>query len=135
MRISSPIHGYRKISNDNNSKYVVQLNNVNVASSVIQCDHMRYMNIHIGKYNDVFNRIEAQLKEKINGSIHVRANNVLFVKLPFRYGRYQIRYQGLSSSEDFTIGKIINCQIELCGVKYLNDIYTCCFKLVEFEAI
>lgn len=131
MYISKPVHGYRKVSNCDH----FILNDVTLASGIIQCDHLRYLNINVHQYGSLFQSLDSEIKSKLSQCASCTNHGKLFVKIPFRYGRYQVKYKGLSTSDDFVAGKKVHCTVELSGLKQEGETHTCCFKLVEFEAI
>ena len=131
MYISNPVHGYRKVSHCD--PFI--LKEVTLASAIIKCDHLRYLNINVHQYGSLFQSLDLEIKSKLSTCVPCTRNGTLFVKVPFRYGRYQLKYKGLSTSDDFVAGKKVHCTVELSGVKQEGATHTCCFKLVEFEAI
>lgn len=129
MKINRAIHGFYKTSTER-----IRLENVSICSDLIQNNDLHYITLSINGYKEVFEKIDKTLETKFENYTSCTNGNKIFVKIPFRYGRFEVKYIGLSSSEDFVNKTNCNCVIELVGVKLINSKNVCCFKLIEFDS-
>ena len=116
----------------NNSKFEIQCT-VECISNVIEKDKRKYINIKILDNLDVLILFDKYCYSNINiyKSFIVRQEDKsvdVFVKLPFRYNRYDIKFNHLMTSECFEINKQFKCILQFGG--FINN-ESVCFKIVN----
>lgn len=114
------------------NKEIDFLCNVTCSSDIITKDNKMYLNLHINEskenliygFNDFCKQYISNFKSFIN-------DDKIFVKLPFRYNRFEVEYSNFLTSECFKLNETFNCQLKFCGILKVENSQTCVFKLVS----
>lgn len=82
----------------------------------------------------VFDAVDAlgDTLGSVNRCINDSGN--ILVKLPFRYGRYEIYWVELSSSQDIQHGHRCTLSVDVCGFNLQDTSWTPSLKCVKFDA-
>lgn len=64
-----------------------------------------------------------------------RENDVLRIKVPYKYNRVSCEVRGLNPVQDFKVGQTVDVTVEFCGVWSVNDYTGPSWKLVSVEGL
>lgn len=67
--------------------------------------------------------------------IQPRQDNVLRVKVPYKYNRVTCEVRGLKPVQELTVGQTVDVTVEFCGVWSVNDYTGSSWKLLTIEAL
>ena len=98
--------------------------NVSCTSDVVTKSKRKYINIkiHNSEMIDSLRKFDTFAKSCIKNYQDVLDYNTqMFVKLPFRYNRFEIVMNNYTTSELFSNGKTFDCKIECGGVVHVDD--------------
>lgn len=107
-----------------------------VAEPMYEINSKKFLNIELHENTvKLIEKIHDDSKKYITSSSVVNAlyNNVLKVKIPWRYNRAMCKVHGIKGFYSLTTGDRINAVIEYCGVWSSNDFCGTTWKMVEME--
>ena len=125
------IHGnYAKYDNIS-----INLNDTIIASDIIKHQNKHYIKINIESSgcDHIFNLIDT-LGNTLGNYNECVTNNILFIKLPYRYNRYEIHWVDLTNSDILKCNSKCDMIIETAGFIKINDAWTACFKCLSINS-
>lgn len=104
------------------------------SSNIIESEKKFYFKCKI-EDNVLLNTADLFCSQVSEGYSSLKQNDEIFVKLPYRYKRFMIKFHGFSCSDDIIIGNQVEMLIEICGIVKTSLITTCSIKCLEFKRL
>lgn len=98
-------------------------------TNIFQAAKKYYMNIEILEGIENLQEIDSLCERKIENYTSFIKNNILLVKLPFRYGKFEIDFKNVDSVDKLDTGSIFETVIECSGTFTDNCGTALCFKM------
>ena len=98
-------------------------------TNIFQVSTKHYMNIEILEGLDRLQEIDDLCKNKVENYISFIKNNIILVKLPFRYGKFEIEFKHVNSIDKLEDNSCFEAVIVCSGT--FTDKYgtTLCFNM------
>jgi hypothetical protein len=97
-------------------------------SDVIIHDKKHYINVKIEPNSDL-KELDLFCQTTFKNFSSFLKNDIIFVKLPFRYKRYDIKFNNLTACGCFQKDETFKCELLCCGFININDYKSLCFKV------
>ena len=135
MKFGKTFGTFTPLLEDSYGKIFFKFFNVKLISDIYQNSDKHYVDLDCSSFITCINNIDNFAQTNFPNHINsVSPNNTIRVKLPFRYNRYQIQWENLSTSGDIKANNYCNITIQIMGItKTDNDNSFCSFKCVSFN--
>ena len=105
---------------------------VECRSNIIEINNRKYINVKVLENLEILKQLDRYCQSNIKNYLQYCNNeNIIFVKLPFRYKRFDISFNNLLTSDLFNINESFNCTIKFGGFVTINDNQTICLKITK----
>ena len=112
----------------NNSEFEFKTR-VKSVTDIITKDNRKYINVSVLDDLTLLKELDMFFISKINNyESFIFDNNKMFIKLPFRYKRYNIKFNNINTCEVFEKDIEFKCKIKFGGFVNLQRV---CFKIIE----
>lgn len=115
--------------------YILNAEGLEFASDVMEFSDKKYIRIRLhGDVLAFMNRLEAYCETQLENYKPNTFNDEVFVKLPYRYGKYEIDMADCTS-EVFRNNEVVrHMQLQVCGVIFIKETPTLSLKLISIKA-